>query len=567
MTNSIDILRFLENPKFNVVLFDIFDTLLLRPYRNPQFVWDVLEREEHASGFAEERRKADAITYRGAIERGGETTIAEAYSLMPDKYQALLTKELELEKRILRANPEMLNLWNEVGALGKKRIIVSDMYLPQSFLEDVLRANGIDNWDAFFLSSTYNVRKESGALFTTMLREMDLTPQKVLHIGDNPESDRKVPEKLGIKVLPYENIHNKFQYEFPFSSHIDCHLAGCLSIGWHNYKIQHPNFTYWNKLGFILGGVLGYMYVRWIAQTMSSLGKHRILFVARDGYILKKVCEELYPEIAADYIYAPRMTSIAVNGVAGNNPYAVRDRQAYYDINLRDADIDKIKKDYEEYISTLHIDDDCVLVDGCSSEFSAQKLLESMTGQKIFTFYLLSMAKMHNAGALFSTHLYSMPFQMISEFIFGSPESPIISVGREGPEYKQEISRQERFKMSVSEEIAQGVVECARVLKHEDIQISAGQWIQYSNEFMRRLTEDDKAYLVHAENAADVCQNSFNGVIWNPDNKLFSITHVGKIGRTFTLLLREKLYKLTVSHKGINTYFEDRHHQEYKIEL
>ena len=134
--------------EFDVISFDIFDTLLLRTLMDPQDVWRIMEEKERAKGFAKARRMADAKTYAVATKRGGETTISEAYELIP-KWAYMKDKELEYEDRLLVPNPEIVALWHKAGELGKKRAILSDMYLPGAFVKKLLKDRGIDGWDGF----------------------------------------------------------------------------------------------------------------------------------------------------------------------------------------------------------------------------------------------------------------------------------------------------------------------------------------------------------------------------------------------------------------------------------
>lgn len=504
---------------FSIVSFDIFDTLLLRPYIDPQEIWKVLEEHSGQKGFAQARKDADARTYKLSSEQNRETTIEEAYDLIP-QHRHLIQKEIELERKVLCANQEMLRLWNDLGKQGKRRVIVSDMYLPADFIQSVLRENGFDGWDGFYLSRDYNARKTTGRLFEIMLEKEGVKPCDVLHIGDNEWSDVKMAEKVGINTQYYKKIAQLFFEICPFARKIDGRLAGALALGWHNYfNKDDKEATYWNRLGFTMGGVLGYLYMSWIVDTAKKLGKTRLMFVARDGDVWKKICNELYPEIETEYIYAPRMVSVAVLGAIGSDSIAIKDRQRYIDEKLQGVDTEKIRSDYKSYISKFKFDDKTAIVDGCSSGFSAQRLIEDAVGHNVFAFYLLSMAKMHNAAALYTTKGYSMPFQMLSEFLFGSPEAPIKGVSAKGPIYETLISADERFKMSVSDDICDGAVECAKYLFDKRFSISADTWISYADTFMNNLTEEDISYLSNAKNAGDVQQKTFNPVMWKPYKK------------------------------------------------
>ena len=123
---------------FDVISFDIFDTLLLRPLPDPQDVWRMVKETSGAKGFAEARRTADARTYAAATKCGGETTLDEAYALIP-AWACMKDKELACEDQLLVPNPEVVALWRKAGELGKKRVIVSDMYLPAVFVKKLLR--------------------------------------------------------------------------------------------------------------------------------------------------------------------------------------------------------------------------------------------------------------------------------------------------------------------------------------------------------------------------------------------------------------------------------------------
>lgn len=496
--------------------FDIFDTLLLRPYTDPQEVWRVLEEREEVKGFAKARKKADAVSYKRSTDEERETSITEAYDLMPKRYRDMMEKEMDLEREILRANPEMLELWNELGKEGKKRIIVSDMYLPADFIKLLLEENGFSGWDGFYLSSERNARKTTGRLFEIMLKEEGVEASEVLHIGDNEWSDVKVPQEMGIQVQHYKKISVRLFDDFPFMRQVNQRLAGVLALGWQQYKRKNPVFTYWNKLGFSMGGVLGYLYVSWIVKVAKDRGINHLMFVARDGYIWQKICNTLYPEIKTDYFYAPRLTSIAVLGATGSDPIAIADRKQYMERHLQGIKPEEVRQKYSQYLKQFTIDEYTALVDGCSSGFSAQRLMETAVGHPIFSFYLLAMAKMHNAGALYKTNNYPLPFQMLSEFLFGSPEKPIKDITLNGPIYNDEPSKEELFKMSVADDIAEGALACAKKLHDEGVAIAPDDWMEYVTLFMKDLTDEDRQNLEQARNAADVEQKCFYSVMWRP---------------------------------------------------
>ena len=531
--------------------FDIFDTLLLRPYANPQDLWKELEIIEKAPGFAKARKEADAKSFKDAISRDGETTIEAAYDIIP-QFKHLMQKEMDLERNALSPNPEMLKIWNEVGNQNKKRLIVSDMYLPSDFIQCVLRENGFDGWDGFYLSRDFDCRKSTGKLFEVMIQKEGVSPDNILHIGDNMISDVKIPKSLGIHTYYYKKVIDRLYEICPFARYIDSKLSGVIALGWHRFCLDHSNITYWHRLGFIIGGVLGYIYVKWIVETAKHLGKDRLMFVARDGYIWKAICETLYPEIETDYFYAPRLTSIAVLGATGSDPYAIKERQKYIDTHLKNVDVDLVYREYKEYLKQFDFNSNVAIIDGCSSGFSAQRLVEKIIGKNVFSFYLLSMAPKHCAASLYSTNLYALPFQMLSEFIFGAPEPPIKGVTSEGPVYADEVPEDEEFKIFVSPQIKEGAVECAKILKMYNVDVSPCKWLEYVDAFMNNLTQEDKLELKNAKNAGDVEQKKFQSLIYFPNSqKGFCIRKKWGIPIELSYSVSNYRYKIGISRKGL----------------
>ena len=553
-------------PSFDVISFDIFDTLLLRPLMNPQDVWRMMECEEGAKGFANARREADAKSYTAATKRGGETTIDEAYALMP-KWVEMKSKELECEDHLLIPNSEVVELWHKAGQLGKKRVIVSDMYLPAAFIKKLLLDRGIDGWDGFYLSSERGVRKATGELFKVMLGDMKVTPERVMHIGDNRQSDVIVPERLGIASFECVKVRDRLQEQCPFVAEFlrerpslaKERLAGALSVGWHRFVHEHPAATYWNKLGFMLGGVLGFMYVDWVVKVARRKGIDHLMFVGRDGYVWQKICRVIAPDIKTDYFYAPRTISIRVNGAVGNDPGAVKDRQRYITVNrLTEVEGAAALKAYREYLQGFSVSPDkTALVDGCSSGFSAQRLVETAVGTHVFTFYLVAMARVDFGAALYSTELYPLFFQNFSEFVFGSPEPPVLNIVQGKVVFNDDPSIFERIKMSCSEPIAEGAVECAKELYERRVVVAPQMWMEYFDAFTRNQTVADKENLAVAKNSTDVSHMRYYSVLPNPEIKrrrllsfrghdIASIRYAWNDGvycRTLTLFGRIPLYR------------------------
>ena len=66
--------------------------------------------------------------------------------------------------------------------------------------------------------------------------------------------------------------------------------------------------NYWRNFEFIYGCPVVFSYMNWLKKQIIKENTKEVLFVARDGYSLKKVFDIIKPEyIKTHYIYAPRI--------------------------------------------------------------------------------------------------------------------------------------------------------------------------------------------------------------------------------------------------------------------
>lgn len=96
---------------FDVISFDVFDTLLVRSYLRPTDVFDRIEAEFGAAGFSAARQKADHESVKLAQEAGRDANIDDAYALMPEAFRGLKDRELELEREAFRR----MRKWSKCG--------------------------------------------------------------------------------------------------------------------------------------------------------------------------------------------------------------------------------------------------------------------------------------------------------------------------------------------------------------------------------------------------------------------------------------------------------------------
>ena len=193
-----DLKNTIKNKKYKVVSFDIFDTLLLRPYVKPTDLFLHIEKLQNKYGFANERITAEQKA-RDKNRDKEDVTIYEIYQEIDSKYSNMLDIEINLEKQVLTVHKQIKEIYDIAIQYAEKVIIVSDMYLTQDILQDILNEKGYNNYHKLYVSSEIKLTKNTGNLFKYILNDLSIDAKDVLHIGDNYHSDYKMANSIAIE--------------------------------------------------------------------------------------------------------------------------------------------------------------------------------------------------------------------------------------------------------------------------------------------------------------------------------------------------------------------------------
>lgn len=180
------------------VSFDVFDTLLKRAVPRPHDVFRRMGEEMGDAAFAARRIAAEQAARREAVQE--EITLADIYARLPESEQALARMELATERAVSRPNAWLAPVLRACAARHARILAVSDMYLPQSFVAELLARAGIQV-ERLFVSSAYGRQKGTGNLFRLVLRTEGLAPGDVVHIGDALRADYFGARKAGIRSI------------------------------------------------------------------------------------------------------------------------------------------------------------------------------------------------------------------------------------------------------------------------------------------------------------------------------------------------------------------------------
>lgn len=315
--------------KQGVFSFDIFDTCLVRIWANPiDLFWELgsrLKQEQFTDCSPENwvKLRVNAEKSARALTSHGEITLEEIYqqienSLGWTKEQSnkILKKEVDLEFESLYALPCVKKIIDEIRVQGGRVVYISDMYLSEEIILQLLIQNNL--WrpnDRLYVSSQWKMNKANGTLFYFCLKQEEIEPQLLSHIGDNLSSDVLVPQKIGIRSTFFNQAHlNRYEKKITDHKELSPKFRSLLAGSSRLTRLQAPDLspdkiTIWNTSANVVAPVL-FGYAHWCLLEAQRRGIKKLYFVARDGQILQKIsqiiCENWGYEIDCRYLYGSR---------------------------------------------------------------------------------------------------------------------------------------------------------------------------------------------------------------------------------------------------------------------
>ena len=539
--------RYIDNHE--VISFDIFDTLLLRPYLRPTDLFVHLEKISQLPNFAQRRITAERVA-REKHNDLEDINLDEIYAELSGKDVALKEQELALERQTLSPNPFIQTLFNYAKEHGKRIIITSDMYLPEAFLTQVLNEKGFHGFEKLYVSNGPRKLKGSGTLYHYIQQELQLDPSRILHIGDNKRSDVRRAQKAGWHALYYPAQQTLFFKKYPrFKKFWQEHpsfeasvILGVLIL----YHFSSSNKPYFENFGYEIGGPTAYGFARWIEKEAVRSNVESLFFVARDGYTLHKVFHTFdNPHIKSAYIYALRFLNniyrldyrptaridmeIILKYFADKlpqpNPFSSTDKltkeQMHQLIQENLSTLLPLAKQelahYRQYLSAYYKPNQMIgVVDTITGFFSSQKLIEAAVGiEQVIGYYWTvwpsDISAQHRfesfldlkKGDRYQTLTYCWP---LIEFILTAPQPPIKTLSAQGvPSYGDYISPQEQARIASYEKVSGGMENFAKDIKRifggKDIFLTQKFLIQWLNWFLLHPTKTDRkemAKIFHA---------------------------------------------------------------------
>ena len=336
-----------------VVSFDVFDTLVNRPFIRPTQLFNYMQIMFGIDGFADKRIKAERDA-RKMLHK--EVKLDEIYSFMDDDLRQYVKSETELEIKLCHSNQMIAQIYKHAKKHNKRVIAISDMYHGKETIEAILKKNGYQ-MDEIYVSCEYNMTKGQGDLYSEVMRKEDIGPEDIVHFGDNYLSDYSQARLMDIqayqtpKSLDYF-LNNKDNSGFLSYLKKYDNLSSSIHLSLISEYLNTDKHDYFEKLGYVFGGSLALGYLNFVCEDATKKGIDQLLFVSRDGYSLIEVYNRyLKDRYGIDYAYAYLSRAAVFSGTIENRlNIDIRKLLEIAQIQFNDIEVyDDEKRNLEEY--------------------------------------------------------------------------------------------------------------------------------------------------------------------------------------------------------------------------
>lgn len=333
-----------NRPDVRVISTDVFDTLVWRQVAAPHRVFSLLADRLRSRGHLAARMTSESfLQLRRLAEREArlnrahsfgdlEVNLEEVYAVLPswvfnhpEGRDIALDTEVSLERDLIVADLDVVELLTAAQAAGKLVIAVSDTYFSEVRLRDLLGQAGLGSLtlDRVFVSCEYRQGKNAG-LFEAALGELGLAPAAMVHLGDNEDADIAPARALGIEAVAFERlpldlaklIEDEKRFCGPstltggfraFPPELGS-LRGKVAVRAEGRSLPLSLQPFWQAGALVYGPVLS-GFAEWVQERGGELGAHSLHCFMREGEFLAPLIDR-----AGEYLgLAPRAQRLWLN--------------------------------------------------------------------------------------------------------------------------------------------------------------------------------------------------------------------------------------------------------------
>ena len=287
--------------KYDIISFDIFDTLITRCVYEPDDIFKILNEYFSDEKFLEKRKLAEGNARNFYQHDVNLDEIYEQYAkdnnISLAAANALKKAEINIEKEMLIARNDMLDLLKKLHELNKRVIIVSDMYLPKKTITEILDNCGYKGlYEQLYVSNDIGKRKDDKSVWPFLKEKYP--HQKIIHLGDNDLSDVTYPKEFGIdtvKILSSKELLHKCSLYPSLKEFIDtrtCSDSYYLGLLF-NKKLFNSPFSPlmiddFDDFVYMFHAPVLTEFLKFVIDSNQD----NLLFLAREGYYFTKLYDK-----------------------------------------------------------------------------------------------------------------------------------------------------------------------------------------------------------------------------------------------------------------------------------
>lgn len=285
--------------QYDVISFDIFDTLLTRLVYRPDDVFLIMAEKLGDENFLEKRKKAEQLANQKLQKDVNLDEIYQEFrsleNLTLKQVQKIQKMEMDLEIELCVPRRDMVDVVKELVQQGKKVIFTSDMYLKESTILKMLEKCGYRHYEKLYLSNSIDKRKDRKDMWPFLKKQYPR--KKIVHIGDNRNSDFAIPREFHIQTVKIPSSRELFEQSSLYAkSNSYIHdLSDSLLLGLlvNKTMFNSPFRTTISSLedfAYVFHAPILNEYLHFICEHTTQ--KDELLFLAREGYYLQKLYQD-----------------------------------------------------------------------------------------------------------------------------------------------------------------------------------------------------------------------------------------------------------------------------------
>lgn len=207
--------------------------------------------------------------------------------------QKLVQYEVCNEIAGLEVDPEFIELVSSIATRGQKAILITDMYFRKQSIIQILEELGIAKFlDEVYVSAELGVTKHSGKIFDVVADDLGVTPQHILHVGDNYVSDVERPREHGWHALHYFNPDRELARRAHVHNSNLLAKDPMLRSNWIEKSFASSDAP--DDLQHLVDTVIAPAFLIYTLRCLEFAEQReldRLYFLTRDGIIFKKIAE------------------------------------------------------------------------------------------------------------------------------------------------------------------------------------------------------------------------------------------------------------------------------------